>query len=281
MEPSEKVGQLGATESASASMLPGSNASECEPDGYEITERDSWDRDSEWGVPYLYHACDISDEDSEPHEDRRVRPFVFIENLANSGLAQGVSPEWRYAALQARNDLRAIEAELLGPDARYAVWTSPAVTLRWIDAMERNEPALDRGVSDPKQGLAVTTSTTNEVLTSDELVVATDASGVEKQAGSNASAGEMPTAQQQLDALIASIKNATEIVERNVAKALHAATRAIYFADSSDYGTALWEVVTALDPRIAQMLEDDEGAAAYAETKAGVAARTPTEECRS
>lgn len=53
-----------------------------------------------------------------------------------------VSPNWRDAALQARNDLRAIEdafargEQPIGPNTRFASWTSPANTMRMIDAME-------------------------------------------------------------------------------------------------------------------------------------------------
>lgn len=47
----------------------------------------------------------------------------------------------------------------------------------------------------------------------------------------------------------------------NVAEALHAAVAAIYFDDSSDFRGALWNVVRALDPKIADLLENDESAA--------------------
>lgn len=44
----------------------------------------------------------------------------------------------------------------------------------------------------------------------------------------------------------------------NVSLALHEAVAAIYFNDSSDYETALWGVVKHLDPKIAELLEEDE-----------------------
>lgn len=57
---------------------------------------------------------------------------------------------WRSAALQARDDLRAIEEAFaeatpvgedgpnppIGPGQTFAVWTSPALTMRSIDEME-------------------------------------------------------------------------------------------------------------------------------------------------
>lgn len=45
------------------------------------------------------------------------------------------------------------------------------------------------------------------------------------------------------------------------AKALHEAVAAIYFSDSSDYLSALWQVVRILDPSVAHLLERDESAA--------------------
>ena len=44
-------------------------------------------------------------------------------------------------------------------------------------------------------------------------------------------------------------------------KALAAAVAAIYFGDSSDYLSALHEVVSALDPVMAKLLETNERAA--------------------
>jgi hypothetical protein len=44
-------------------------------------------------------------------------------------------------------------------------------------------------------------------------------------------------------------------------RALHAAVAAIYFADSSDYKSALWDVVRELDPKMAELLADDESEA--------------------
>ncbi len=44
-------------------------------------------------------------------------------------------------------------------------------------------------------------------------------------------------------------------------EALKAAVDAIYFNDSSDYLTALWDVVRSLSPEAADLLENDEGAA--------------------
>lgn len=46
--------------------------------------------------------------------------------------------------------------------------------------------------------------------------------------------------------------------EANVKKALRSAVLAIYFADSADYKSALWQVVEALDPKIAELLENSE-----------------------
>ena len=43
----------------------------------------------------------------------------------------------------------------------------------------------------------------------------------------------------------------------DVQQALRAATAAIYFADSSDYCTALWDVVRALSPGTADLLENN------------------------
>ena len=46
-----------------------------------------------------------------------------------------------------------------------------------------------------------------------------------------------------------------------LAQALKAATAAIYFADSSDYLPALWDVVRSLSPEIAELAERDVRAA--------------------
>lgn len=46
-------------------------------------------------------------------------------------------------------------------------------------------------------------------------------------------------------------------------KALRAAVLAIYFHDNSDYGSALWEVIDALDPAIGEILADDEQRAVH------------------
>lgn len=46
-----------------------------------------------------------------------------------------------------------------------------------------------------------------------------------------------------------------------VATAIHAAVAAIYFADSSDYSLALWDVVRSLDPEVAELMENDEDVA--------------------
>ncbi|WP_164079710.1 hypothetical protein [Stenotrophomonas maltophilia] len=62
--------------------------------------------------------------------------------------------------------------------------------------------------------------------------------------------------------------------------ALHAAVSAIYFDDGSDYQGALWNVVRALDPVVAGLLERDPYAA-YEATKPGnpaLAARQPVGE---
>ena len=56
----------------------------------------------------------------------------------------------------------------------------------------------------------------------------------------------------------------------NIDKALEAAVSAIYFDDSADYGTALWQVIDALDPELAKKLEEgseDDRAAVYDEVK--------------
>lgn len=45
------------------------------------------------------------------------------------------------------------------------------------------------------------------------------------------------------------------------AQALQKAVAALYFADSSDYKTALWGVVRALSPDMAKLLEQDEAKA--------------------
>lgn len=47
----------------------------------------------------------------------------------------------------------------------------------------------------------------------------------------------------------------------NVAKALRAAIAVLYFTDNSDYKSALWAVVRALDPDAAALLEEDDSAA--------------------
>ena len=60
-------------------------------------------------------------------------------------------------------------------------------------------------------------------------------------------------------------------------EALHAAVSSLYFDDSSDYQGALWNVVRALDPVVAGLLERDPHAA-YEATKPGnqaLAARRP------
>lgn len=52
--------------------------------------------------------------------------------------------------------------------------------------------------------------------------------------------------------------------------ALEAAVAAIYFNDSSDYLTALWQVVRNLQPDMVDLLQSDENAA-YSQVKAMVA----------
>lgn len=51
--------------------------------------------------------------------------------------------DWKLAALQARDDIRAIEKLLRehwdGWGDRFAQWSTPAVTMRMIDAMEETE----------------------------------------------------------------------------------------------------------------------------------------------
>jgi hypothetical protein len=51
----------------------------------------------------------------------------------------------------------------------------------------------------------------------------------------------------------------------DINEALHSATSAIYFADNSDYLTALWSVVVSLDPKIGKLLRRNESEA-YRET---------------
>jgi hypothetical protein len=51
-------------------------------------------------------------------------------------------------------------------------------------------------------------------------------------------------------------------------KAVHAAVAAIYLGDSSDYQTALWEVINILDPKMADLLEDDDAMAWEASCRA-------------
>lgn len=46
-----------------------------------------------------------------------------------------------------------------------------------------------------------------------------------------------------------------------VNEVLHTATAAIYFDDSSDFGPALWSIVRAINPEIAELLEKDSSAA--------------------
>ncbi|MEN6402464.1 MAG: hypothetical protein ABFD94_11035, partial [Armatimonadia bacterium] len=66
--------------------------------------------------------------------------------------------------------------------------------------------------------------------------------------------------------------DAGRVAERAVANALDAAVSALYLNDSSDFGSALWEVVTALDPAMAKLLEEDERAAyQQAKTRAEIA----------
>ena len=43
-----------------------------------------------------------------------------------------------------------------------------------------------------------------------------------------------------------------------IVKALEAAVRAIYFNDNNDYLWTLWDVVRALNPDAARLLENDE-----------------------
>jgi hypothetical protein len=54
-------------------------------------------------------------------------------------------------------------------------------------------------------------------------------------------------------------------------RALDAAVAAIYFADSSDYETALWQVVKYLKPDLVDLLQSDESGA-YEQVKAMLAA---------
>jgi hypothetical protein len=51
-------------------------------------------------------------------------------------------------------------------------------------------------------------------------------------------------------------------------KAVHAAVAAIYFGDTSDYASALWEVVNILDPKMASLLVESENEAFEASCKA-------------
>lgn len=51
--------------------------------------------------------------------------------------------------------------------------------------------------------------------------------------------------------------------ERDIERAIKVAVSTLYFADNSDYQTALWRVVAALNPEAADLLENDE-VAAYA-----------------
>jgi hypothetical protein len=53
----------------------------------------------------------------------------------------------------------------------------------------------------------------------------------------------------------------------SVNSALIAAVSAIYFDDSSDFASALREVVRGLDPEMAELLENDEAAAFIAVKK--------------
>jgi len=56
----------------------------------------------------------------------------------------------------------------------------------------------------------------------------------------------------------------------DINKALEAAVGAIYFDDSSDYETALWSVINALDPELAKRMKsghEDEQTAVYDEVK--------------
>jgi hypothetical protein len=52
-----------------------------------------------------------------------------------------------------------------------------------------------------------------------------------------------------------------EALEEKIETALKRAMLPIYFADNSDYGTGLWEVVEALDKDAAKLLAEDERAA--------------------
>lgn len=45
--------------------------------------------------------------------------------------------------------------------------------------------------------------------------------------------------------------------KKRIAEATHAAVAAVYFADSSDYRSALWEVVNSLNPELATLLAKD------------------------
>ncbi|HYQ23976.1 hypothetical protein [Stenotrophomonas sp.] len=60
----------------------------------------------------------------------------------------------------------------------------------------------------------------------------------------------------------------TQIATDGQSAALHAAVSAIYFDDNSDYLSALWSVVCALNPAVGKLLERDP-AAAYEATKPG------------
>ena len=46
-------------------------------------------------------------------------------------------------------------------------------------------------------------------------------------------------------------------MEKKKQKALAEAVASIYFADSSDYGKALWDVINALSPKAAELLDKD------------------------
>lgn len=62
---------------------------------------------------------------------------------------------------------------------------------------------------------------------------------------------------------IANLRRQLAEKELEDAKAVKAAVAAIYFNDNSDYETALWQVVTALQPDLVEMLQNGRERSAF------------------
>lgn len=113
--------------------------------------------EAEWHVRALDPEGGFSG--SGEAEDERHRAWMRLLKLAKE-FRDPVGPDgrtegerWKAAAIQAKDDLRAVEAGFrdstpigedgpnppLGPGCVFAQWSSPAVTMRWIEGMQHGE----------------------------------------------------------------------------------------------------------------------------------------------